>query len=336
MYALIAVDSADSRIGSSVSKDMEMMSDFSRELAVSTGMWLNLKTLSGEELTETTFLETVQSLDPGPEDMVLFYFSGHGFRTRLTPTKWPMLYVPGSRGVDFAEVVKILENKNPRMILAFSDSCNYYSDSASRSVRMNLRALEQPSEETYRKLALQFRGRIYASSSKAGQFSAAQSDGGSFTLQFMRTFRAEAVKSDAAWDRIMEVATRPVSKQQEPQYELVPEGSPAETNINAPVRPIAPEERTSSINCDDLNGFLKRLRQLQPEAARANLQDKQQHERYGRIVTSLKMVGGMDDRLINLVQDVGEAYRLKKSPAFGRSFEDLVNYVISMQKRECQ
>jgi hypothetical protein len=369
LHSVVVVDSNDRSIGASVQKDMDTMVAFSREIASNTGMRLNLKTLNGSQLNEANLRRLVNGITPGPQDAVLFYYSGHGFRTRATPTKWPMLYIPGSRGVDFAELLKIIERKNPRMILAITDSCNSYTDSASRAFGMNLRALEEPSQTAWRKLFLQFRGRIYASSSKAGEYSMAESEGGSYTLQFLRVFRRAIAAPNPEWDRIMKDSARPIrtgsSQQptQNPQYELVAQGSAPDTNIQVPdddmpqppgdvdgpeppapgeVVDITPDEPnepgdvSGGINCDDLTAFLTRLRQLQSNIAQANLQNAQQRERYRPVVQALQQVGGPDDQFNNLVERVAVAYKLNNTARFRSSFGELVNYVTTMQRRECR
>lgn len=372
LHSVVVVDSNDRSIGASVQKDMDTMVAFSREIASNTGMRLNLKTLNGPQLNEANLRRLVNGITPGPQDAVLFYYSGHGFRTRATPTKWPMLYIPGSRGVDFAELLKIIERKNPRMILAITDSCNSYTDSASRAFSMNLRALEEPSQAAWRKLFLQFRGRIYASSSKAGEYSMAEGEGGSYTLQFMRVFRRAIAAPNPEWDRIMKDSSRPIrtgsSQQptQNPQYELIAQGSTPDTNIEVPDEdmpqppgevgdtdppapgdvvditpdepnePDEPQDVSGGINCDDLTAFLTRLRQLQSNIAQANLQNVQQRERYRPVVQALQQVGGPDDQFNNLVERVAVAYKLNNTARFRSSFGELVNYVTTMQQRECR
>ncbi len=367
LHSVVVVDSNDRSIGASVQKDMDSMVAFSREIASNTGMRLNLKTLNGPQLNEANLRRLVNGITPGPQDAVLFYYSGHGFRTRATPTKWPMLYIPGSRGVDFAELLKIIERKNPRMILAITDSCNSYTDSATRSFGMNLRALEEPSQAAWRKLFLQFRGRIYASSSKAGEYSMAEGEGGSYTLQFLRVFRRAVAAANPEWDRIMKDSARPIrtgsSQQptQNPQYELVAQGSTPDTNIEIPdedapqppgdtdppeppgdvvdVTPDEPEEpgdAPGGINCDDITAFLTRLRQLQSNIGQANLQNAQQRERYRPVVQALQQVGGPDDQFNNLVERVAVAYKLNNTARFRSSFGELVNYVTTMRQRECR
>ncbi len=77
---------------------------------------------AGKEL-----LKTLKHFSPTHEDLVLFYFSGHGYRTPkhgLNP--WPFLDFPAEhRGMSFKDIITHITNLNPRLAILLADCCNW-------------------------------------------------------------------------------------------------------------------------------------------------------------------------------------------------------------------
>jgi hypothetical protein len=231
LHMLIVADTADASIGSSTLEDLKHMQNKAREIAANSGMKLNMTVLKAPEFNGTTTLAAVKKLDPGPNDTVFFYYSGHGFRTHNSKTKWPNLYVKKPEpGLEYAKILEILDKKNPRLVIALGDMCNSFSDLKSSSGTD--RAFSEPQPENYKKLFVKTRGRIYASGSKPGQFSFAMNSGGAFTNQWIRALTTELKADNPAWKRLMTAATKPIKigsagqATQDPIYELVEESAP--------------------------------------------------------------------------------------------------------------
>lgn len=249
LHFLIVADTGDRSIGASVNEDLSNMQKKAREISSATGMRLNLKVIKSPEFNYTTTLQAVQQIAPGPNDTVFFYYSGHGYRTRETRTKWPLMYTKAPQsGLEFQKVLDILDQKNPRLIIALGDLCNSFSDQSAGS--SNMRAFAQIEVDNYKKLFVNFRGRVYASGSKPGQYSFAMEDGGAFTNQWLQALGNELRAEDPNWKRLMAVATKPIrigspeQPTQDPIFELI-EGKTvvAENMDETPETPPTPSDQ---------------------------------------------------------------------------------------------
>lgn len=252
IHLLLIGDTNDRSIGQSVVVDLGHIQTLASKISKETGMPLKTQTIKGADFKEAKILSLLENVRSGPKDMVFFYYSGHGYRTRGTKTKWPLMYVPDARndGIDFQLVIQKLESKNPRMIIAFVDACNSYSDS-SRAV--NLRVLKEIPKENYKKLFVDFSGRIYASGSTPGQYSFGDDEnGGLFTDNWLRTLDVSLRSSNPTWKGIMEIAGRPLNTDvrsqptQNPQYEIKNNGgneiaTDIDVNADEPDQPDEPD-----------------------------------------------------------------------------------------------
>jgi hypothetical protein len=249
LHFLIIADTADQSIGSSVGADVSNMEKKAREIASASGMRLNLRTIKSPEFNSDSTLKAVQQISPAANDTVFFYYSGHGYRTRETRTKWPIMYTKRPLpGVEFQKVIDILDQKNPRLVIALGDLCNSFSDQSERS--SNLRAFAEIEVSNYKKLFVNFSGRVYASGSKPGQYSFAMEDGGAFTNQWLQALGNELRAPDPNWKRLMAVAVKPIhigspeQPTQDPIFELI-EGKQvvAENMDETPETPPTPTDQ---------------------------------------------------------------------------------------------
>jgi hypothetical protein len=256
LRVLLVGDTNDRSIGKSVVTDLANFEGFAQQISARTGLKLDLKVIKGAGLKSRPIMDAVKNLKVDSDDAVIFYYSGHGFRTQPVKTRWPLLYIPdaGTKGVDFQWVIDTIDAKKPRMVIAISDSCNNYIDLPQAGI--NSRAMLEDQDEAWRKLFVEFSGRIYASGSIVGQFSFGQdATGGAFTSRFLSIVRAEVKSTTANWDNIMKLATRqivinsPQQKTQDPQYELVkgeavqtPQASVEQTHEIHTAEPEPPEE----------------------------------------------------------------------------------------------
>ncbi len=158
LRVLIVGDTNDRSIGKSVVTDVANIEGFARQIASRTGLTLDMKTIKGNELKSKNIAEAVKGLRAEQDDTVIFYYSGHGFRTQKVKTRWPLLYIPdaGEKGLDFQWVINTINAKNPRMLLAISDSCNNFIDIPQAGI--NSRAMLEDSDEAWRKLFVEFSG----------------------------------------------------------------------------------------------------------------------------------------------------------------------------------
>lgn len=342
LRVLVVGDTNDRSIGKSVVTDIANFEAFVRDVSAKTGLELDLKTIKGAALKSRTIMAAVQALKIEADDAVIFYYSGHGFRTQQAKTRWPLLYIPdaGQKGVDFQWVIDTINAKNPRMVLAISDSCNNYIDLPADGV--NSRAMRPDQDAAWRKLFVEFSGRIYASGSQVGQFSFGQDGvGGAFTSRFLSIVRSEVKNGNASWDNIMKLSSRqiminsPQQKTQDPQYELVKGNATQAPQVElVTAEPVKPEEHNEQ--CQALSEFATALTQLKDSMPAKFDFRKQKADlaSYQQMVAALIEAGG-DKQMISLTKTMQTGLKQKNWPKFRSAVWAYENHVGEVKQSLC-
>ena len=347
LRVLLVGDTNDRSIGKSVVTDLANFEKFTRDIAQNTGLPIDIRIIKGGEVKSKKITDAVNSLKVEADDTVIFYYSGHGFRTQQVKTRWPLLYIPdaGTKGVDFQWVIDTLGKKNPRMLLAISDSCNSFIDTPQRSV--NTRAMRPGQAEAWKKLFVEFSGRIYASGSQVGQYSFGQDQtGGAFTSRFLAIVRGEVTDTRANWDNIMKQATKqipinsPQQRTQDPQYELVKgqqaQQPVAEIDLNPP-QPAAPvTNEDDQEHCKDLGEFLSAIAQVK-DSMPAKLDFRKQADEvanYKELVQALLQAGG-DKQMVSLSKTMDQGLKTRNWSKFRSAMWAYAGHLNELQQQMC-
>ena len=206
LHALFVIDTNDANIGQMVARDLGIMGDEVQKIAQATGLKLNDRVYKGRDFTTKNVIDAVRSIAPGQDDVVLFYYSGHGFRTKKKNTRWPYLYFHNNppNPVDFGWVVDEMGRKGARLTVVLTDSCNNVVNVQIRETQKALPRNMSKAAQGYRELFLNTRGFIAAASSIPGETSTATSSGSLFTLSFLKALRGEAVQPRPTWKSLMQ------------------------------------------------------------------------------------------------------------------------------------
>jgi hypothetical protein len=222
-HAIVVVDTGVSDIAASMRADLNNMNTLVDTIAANTGIALNKLVYSGSKATTANVRHVISTLAAGPDDMIMFYHSGHGGRTSGTNTPWPNMYFqndPGLIGLNLYDVFALLSSKGSRLVLVMSDTCNSHIESF-RQASFRRGAYVGGTRDGYQKLFLESRVAIIASSSVPGEFSYALPGGSLFTTQFLQALSHELSESNPSWSDVMESATRRFAGvRQHPQYVL--------------------------------------------------------------------------------------------------------------------
>ncbi|HEY4135184.1 MAG TPA: DM9 repeat-containing protein [Alphaproteobacteria bacterium] len=209
LQAILIADTNDPSIGVSVKKDFESLKRTLQAAAGYTGMKLELQALEGNQVTLANVRAAVQAVKTGPNDTVFFYYSGHGFRTPNSKSRYPYLYV-SQQGQAFEEIVAELRKKTPRLLIAVTDSCNNEAD---LPVAAAMRSMSAPPDykKTYSRLWLDAAGEIVIASSKEGEYAWGDDDvGGYFTKRFLESHENQVQTSSPTvtpgWENIIATA----------------------------------------------------------------------------------------------------------------------------------
>jgi hypothetical protein len=138
MHIIIVANVNDTSIGPSAAKDKDDMLKMLNNLAGTMKVNTSTIIISGNNYSKKSLLNALSKFKPNQQDMVIFYYSGHGFRKSTTPLAnlpkdsiFPHLdlranynqdYMKESLGID--SVYRTLLRKGARFNLVLGDCCN--------------------------------------------------------------------------------------------------------------------------------------------------------------------------------------------------------------------
>jgi len=228
LHLIIIADTLDNKIGQSVAVDSKNFQDFFQSVVNSSQgkIFLNKIVLEGRDITRNNLIATLNFVSPRikSNDIVVFLYSGHGYRMQTKASKWPFLNTR-EYATDFDEVITILKSSNSRQFIAIADCCNSFIDRGIRTAKF-LKSPESFSYQDIERMFLLPKTKIAASGSKVGQFSNGDDvDGGYFSAAFVSNLRKSLLSSDGNWDKVFTGAVSVVSQrtqnEQVPQYEEI-------------------------------------------------------------------------------------------------------------------
>ena len=192
-------------------------------------MKLHVKELIDNDLTIREFEKWLTQQRVQPDDVLFFYFTGHGFRTDKSPSIWPNLYLPSKKEslASHSLINKILQ-KGAGLSIILTDCCNnvlsigeplpFFSSLHIKKVRHHKNLL------SYKKLFSKSKGVIIASGSRPGKKAYADTfKGGFFTEEFLKSLKSELSKSKPCWRHILKKAKsscQSLPTPQKPQFQV--------------------------------------------------------------------------------------------------------------------
>ena len=128
---LVVANSNDAEIGASCKKDMERVIETYTNLANFIGIGIDVKAISGTEYNKANVVNAIDKLTPSSNDIVVFYYSGHGFRKPKDNRTYPYIdlrpkpddtYMVNSLNME--DIYSSIRKKKARFNLVLSDCCN--------------------------------------------------------------------------------------------------------------------------------------------------------------------------------------------------------------------
>jgi len=229
LHLVMVGDTASADIGKTVHPDLMHMHDTFSDIAEKLAIPLHEKLFFGAQVNFHEFFEEIAALEIESDDLVIFFFSGHGVRSagKAESNPWPDLYFSlEKRGIDFLTVIDQFREKKPRLLLAIVDSCNDYLPTWHQPAKKRMRYYAARSVAlpviNAHWLFMQPAGEILiAAASPAEKAWASRQSGGIFTSAFVfELSRALASAPLPDWGQILVDASVWVSDKQTPFYIL--------------------------------------------------------------------------------------------------------------------
>ncbi len=133
LYLLFVANVTDPKIGTADRKNMKDAIAFFGKVKQSLGInQFIYDTITGANFTKQNVENKIRTfLTPGPNDIVVFYYSGHGFRTANDSRPGPYIGLVSNDKQDYKtnsikldDITETIRNKHGRLNLVISDCCN--------------------------------------------------------------------------------------------------------------------------------------------------------------------------------------------------------------------
>jgi hypothetical protein len=236
LILIIAANTLDPDIGRGCELDIanakNIFADLAKELAISKDVLV----IEGRNYTKDNVLEAVEAINPGSDDIVVFYYTGHGFRfDEEEKLKFPQLDLrshPASGELEeirnntqnLIEIYEKIVKKGARLNIVIGDCCNNDVTIKRKflSNRTKLPELVWPTTvnlEICKKLFLQAKTSIIMAAADKDQLAITDEVAGSiFTLNLMHTLQGilqtdEFDTEDLPWDKLLKKTKTKTFKQ---------------------------------------------------------------------------------------------------------------------------
>ena len=193
LHVISVADSNDAAIGLGVAANAKALANYVSIVSVITKLSLESTEITGDKFTCTEIMKAVQGIQAKPNDVIIFYYSGHGFAPDHDPNSlsmpaqsiFPWFFCNPPTGRPNLEAIgRELASKGARLTITAADTCNVIIPVPEEPLKA--RGLI---EEHIRAMFLNYRGNILLTSSKRGQFSWYYPTGGVFTSKLLRLLR---------------------------------------------------------------------------------------------------------------------------------------------------
>lgn len=234
-HAIVACNTIDSNIGVGMVADMENMSNAIQIIAAHLDCEFEMEVFDGQRCTKANLTNYINEMNVKRDDVVMFFYGGHGTHALNNPEDpWPQMCMNTNIESLFMPVLSVeqlIAAKQPKLSIIMTNCCNkeqlgitikpLYAQSTGATM------LSDYNVAAFKKLFLEFKGKVIMTSSKLGQYSWCGANGGLFTnylLDVLDAVGKDQVSADwesvckATHDKTLACDNLPGGAKQEPFY----------------------------------------------------------------------------------------------------------------------
>lgn len=222
-FHAILVGDTETNIGDQVFLDICKWKRTVKHIAAHLGRPLKMHVFAEEGLFEGEIFPKVESLSFYEDDVVFFYYSGHG---QQSSDEWPLMTVTSSgEAKQLSRVAEELIATGPKLVIAIADCCNQWlpdlPDGPLIAVAKGAPGERQHHEfQSLKALFEQQQGLVLATSASPGEPSWTEVIGAKFTNLLLWNLRQELRQLDTSWALIFEKTSAALQGVQHPQYRI--------------------------------------------------------------------------------------------------------------------
>lgn len=209
VHAVLVGDTNDPGIGSGASANVAAFADFIQKIASALGVDAAIKQVKGNDFSCQNISAAVSAIQTARDDLVVFYYAGHGFREEGQRSRFPRLWCRGapSQALLLEEVALDFRSRSafPRMVWTVADACNTTSEDAAALTASVGSAVQQGLVKLFGKPS----GSMIMSGADMHQFSWYFPEGGQFSKNLLDVMSQEVRRgANAAWASLLPGAMR--------------------------------------------------------------------------------------------------------------------------------
>ena len=217
-HAIIFANTKNPSIGASVEEDLNRMKIELKSMANFIGYKYVSYEFKDYAFNRSNLEKTIEGMRCGSNDIVFFYYSGHGGRSIREKTDYPQMLlvydesIGGDERTDLYPIFNVKERiktKNPRLTIVMGDLCNSEAEWVSPKdmvIDKSPTIKSSGKSQFYKDLFFNMKGDIITVSSRPKETSKAYSDGGAFTTSFLIILQSMvSKKSSADWNRLLDL-----------------------------------------------------------------------------------------------------------------------------------
>ncbi len=212
-HVILVGDALSMDILQATKSDVEKIKNEVQIIAKSGNYKLKLTVFYDKKPIAADVLQAIKNLQPKPDDLVLFYFSGHGYRTPLNgDDPWPNLDFPFEhKGICFKGIIELIKEKKAGLSIILADCCNWKIPQQTAPPILKSHPSFVTSKQkrlNYRSLFCATSGVIAIASARAGKPSYCTIQGSFYTNSFLTSLQ-EVVgrqKSEVNWSAVFDGA----------------------------------------------------------------------------------------------------------------------------------
>jgi hypothetical protein len=216
-------DTTDATIGFTTEADLAHLPPMIKAMAEVTGLDYRPIVFADGQFLKNNVTKHLQQLQVGSDDVVLFYYSGHGGRSITKSSKWPDLYFRLDEAmVDLESMARSVASLRPRLGLVIADACNnvIVRQKIGRPL-MSANSIDDRAVGNLVGLLRKSRGIWLAAGADTGEYSYADEGGGFFTSALLQSLNYGMLYApELQWQEVFEVAAWTLQSIQQPIFQL--------------------------------------------------------------------------------------------------------------------
>lgn len=230
MHFVMVAATKDESIGESVQTDLQLAQPKFREYANNLGIEYKEHIISGNSFNKNNIMNTLNGINAAKNDIIVFLYSGHGFRFDDDTDAYPRMYLAYDEDVNannylgVTDVYNLLVKKNARLTIVLTDCCNSNYGATRQEVEgsgLHSRGHNNYDVKKLEKLFITSSGSVKATAAKAGQYALCDAQGGFLLTSFLNNINSaiSAVSSEVpSWQTILDNASNYVKNKTANDY----------------------------------------------------------------------------------------------------------------------